>query len=316
MNTILVLGGSGSLGNTLIKRYKNNNHMVIFSRSENLHWQMRQEYGNDANISYILGDIRDKEAVEIAIFRFKPEKVLILSAIKHIDICENNVSECVKTNIIGIMNVVDVIYNNAMKNTISFLKTVLFVSTDKATSPVNAYGMCKSLSERLVVEKSQHVSSPKFVVVRYGNVLNSRGSLIPLFHKIGIDPDKPSFTVTDERMTRFFMTLDESVNLIHSALETGESGDTYVPNIDSYKISDIAKLFSEKYNKPVTYTGLRPGEKMYEALVNITEIGRTIIRNNIMIIKPCYKNIVGELTKEYTSDNSLGNIDNIKQYLE
>ena len=301
MKTLLIYGGSGSLGNTLIEYYKDLYNIVIYSRDENKHWLLRQKF---KNVTFVLGDIRDKNAVETSIFKFKPDTIIIASALKHIDQCENNINECIYTNIIGVQNIIDIIYNNALKNQIDFLEKVLFVSTDKACSPVNAYGMCKSLSERMVIEKSQYIEKPRFMVVRYGNVISSRGSLFPLFHEIGKAEDKTHFTITDDRMTRFFMTLEQSVKLIDTALMKGETGDTYIPRVKSYLIRDIAEMFSKKYNKPIIKTGLRPGEKLHETLINITESYRTISIGNNYVIKPCYRNDIVSNVKydEFSSD--------------
>jgi FlaA1/EpsC-like NDP-sugar epimerase len=148
--------------------------------------------------------------------------------------------------------------------------------------------------------------------VRYGNVINSRGSLIPVLEGIAKDPSKEFFSLTDIRMTRFFMTLKDSVKLIENTLKYGESGDTYVPkNIKSCKIHDLIRYFSEKYGKPIKVIGLKPGEKLNECLVNITEIHRTIESEDAYIIKPCYMAIPEEqlvLKKEFTSCDSLRNI--------
>ena len=315
MDTLLIFGGSGSLGHTLIKKYIDHYNIVIFSRDENKHWMMRQTFKDYPTIKWMLGCIRNKKSVENAIFTHNPHTIIIASALKHIDQCENNVSECIDTNVTGIRNIIDTIYMNACKNNIDFLKRVLFISTDKACSPVNVYGMCKSISERLVIEKSQYVKSPKFFVVRYGNVLNSRGSLLPLFKKIGTDDQYTHFIVTDYRMTRFFMTLDQSVELIDTALNEAESGDTYIPGVPSYKILDIAKLFSDKYGKPIKEGGLRPGEKLFEVLINITETGRTVKKGSNFIIKPCYKNIKGEKMEELTSDSNLQDASTLLQHI-
>lgn len=301
MKTLLIYGGSGSLGETLIETYKDLYNIVIYSRDENKHWLLRQKF---KNVTFILGDIRDKNAVETSIFKVKPNTVIIASALKHIDQCENNINECIYTNIIGVQNIVDIVYNNALKNQIDFLEKVLFVSTDKACSPVNAYGMCKSLSERMIIEKSQYIAKPKFMVVRYGNVISSRGSLFPLFHEIGKAYDKTHFTITDDRMTRFFMTLKQSVKLIDNALMEGETGDTYIPQVKSYLIRDIAEMFSKKYNKPIIKTGLRPGEKLHETLINITESYRTVSIGDNYVVKPCYRNDIVSNVKydEFSSD--------------
>ena len=313
MKTLLIMGGTGSLGHTLVKKYIDKYKIIIFSRDENKQWDMRKKF---PTITFVLGDIRDKNSIETTLFKFKPSTIIIASALKHIDQCENNINECINTNITGIQNVVDTIYNYALKGLIDFLEKVLFVSTDKACSPVNSYGMCKSLAERMVIEKSQYVESPKFVVVRYGNVINSRGSLFPLFHEIGKSPEKKYFTLTDKRMTRFFMTLDQSVKLIDMALEYGNSGDTYIPKVDCYTIYDIALLFSEKYHKPIEITGLRPGEKLHETLINITESYRTIVEGDNYIIKPCYQNVISNFTyEELSSNTNLSDIDIIKEYV-
>ena len=154
------------------------------------------------------------------------------------------------------------------------LETILFVSSDKACSPINVYGMCKALSETLLVEKSFYVKNFKFVNIRYGNVLNSRGSIIPLLHTIGKDDNKKYFTLTNENMTRFVMTLEQSVELIEYAILNGETGDTIIPNLVSMNIKDLIEIFSEKYNKPINNIGIKPGEKILESLINCSQSSR------------------------------------------
>jgi UDP-N-acetylglucosamine 4,6-dehydratase len=315
MKTLLIFGGSGSLGYSLIEKYKNIYKIIIVSRDETKHWIMKQIFVN-YNIIWELGCIRNKTRVEEIIFKHTPNIIIIASAMKHIDQCENSIDECINTNILGIQNIINTIYINSLKNQIGFLETVLFISTDKACSPVNAYGMCKALSERIIIEKSNLIKSPKMLVVRYGNVITSRGSLLPFFHDIGIDDNSVFFPVTDNRMTRFFMTLDDSIKLIDTAINEGKSGDTYIPIVKSYKILDIAEMFSKKYNKPIKETKLRPGEKLYEQLINLTEIGRTIKKDSNYIIKPCYKNIsTNELVNEYTSNNFISDVNELSKYI-
>jgi UDP-glucose 4-epimerase len=153
--------------------------------------------------------------------------------------------------------------------------------------------MCKALAETLVIEKSYYIKEFKFVNIRYGNVLNSRGSIIPLLHTIGKDDSKNFFTLTNEKMTRFVMTLEQSVDLIEYALIYGESGDTVIPKLISLKLFDLIQIFSEKYNKPVKITGLRPGEKMLESLISETQAMRLIKKDNgYMHIKPPYQNLL------------------------
>lgn len=314
---ILILGGSGSLGHALTNRYLGSNKLYIFSRGENTQWQMKQTFKNHPDLTFFIGDIRDEKRLENCLFRFQPNIIIIAAALKHIDMCENNISECIDTNVNGIQNVVKLITTNAMQNAIPFLHTVVFISTDKACSPVNSYGMCKSLSERIVVENTSFLQSPKFINVRYGNVISSRGSIIPLYKNMANDPTCTSFPVTHPDMTRFFMTLDESVNLIEHAILFGSAGDTVIPkNIFSCRILDVARYFSEKYKKPVAITKIRPGEKLHETLINYTESLRTIDAGSYYIIKPTYMDIVSNIVVtfpfgEFNSTNTLCSPDKI-----
>ena len=276
-NTILIFGGTGSLGYEFVQRYISSNAIYNYSRDECKHWKMKLDFNNNPNLHFIIGDIINKNKVEETLMRVKPNIIIIASAMKHIDQCEYNSDQALNTNLLGVKNILDSVekYQNNLEN---ILKTVLFVSSDKACSPINIYGMCKALSESLVVEKSYYIKTINFVNIRYGNVLNSRGSIIPLLHVIGNDSEKKYFTLTNENMTRFVMTLENSVDLIEHSLINGESGDTIIPKLISMKVKDLLELFSEKYNKPIKITGLRPGEKLLESLINKTQSGR--IKNN------------------------------------
>jgi UDP-N-acetylglucosamine 4,6-dehydratase/5-epimerase len=236
------------------------------------------------NLHFIIGDISDSARLRTTLNRIKPNRIIVAAALKHIDICEYNTYESIKTNVNGIQNVMECITNSVRPE----LECVLFVSTDKACSPVNVYGMCKALSERIVIEKSLDKSHVRYVVVRYGNVLSSRGSLLPKFHSIGRDPEKDCFTVTHPDMTRFFMSLEQSVDLIDHALNNGKTGYTYIPDLPSYSILDIAKIYSEMYDMPIVYTGLRPGEKMHEELINEMEMRRAVREDGCFAIRPPY----------------------------
>jgi UDP-N-acetylglucosamine 4,6-dehydratase/5-epimerase len=309
MEKILLLGGTGSLGHTLTKRFLARFIIYIYSRDENKQWLMKLKFDNHPHLFFIIGDIADKARLEHTLYKCSPNYIIIAAALKHIDICEYNTYECIKTNIIGIQNCVNCIATASLDMTCA-LKTVLFVSSDKACSPVNVYGMCKAISERIVIEKSLDMDNPKFVVVRYGNVLNSRGSLLPKFHYIGSDSSKEAFTVTDEKMTRFFMTLEESVNLIEYSLFHGENGVTYVPLVKSYRILDLAKYFSQLYKKPIKFTGIRPGEKMHETLINDMELRRSffIAENKIWAIFPPYQGTKTNFENsggQYSSDTNI-----------
>ena len=304
METMLIIGGTGSLGHSLVRRLMHIYKIVIMSRDENKQWAMRKKY---PGLVYIIGDMRDKIRLESILFRVKPNKIIIAGALKHIDICEHNVDECISTNIIGIQNTINTIAENAAKNLLPDLNTVVFISTDKATSPVNVYGMCKAICERMVAEKSLYLKQPRFLSVRYGNVLSSRGSLFPLFHDIGQDDSKDCFPVTNSEMTRFFMHLDESIDLILKSIEYGESGDTFIPKVRSYRIVDIANRFSKRYGKPIKVIGNRPGEKLHECLINESEKYRTLQKESYYVIKPCYQNLQSnvDFPGEYTSEFSL-----------
>lgn len=313
---ILIFGGTGSLGECFVKKYINNNVIYNVSRDENKHWNMRLNFDNHKNLNFIICDIINKSKVNEIICRVKPHIIIIASAMKHIDQCEYNMEQSINTNLLGVKNILDSVEINReyLKD---ILEVVLFVSSDKACSPVNAYGMCKSLSECLVVEKSYYIKEFRFVNIRYGNVLNSRGSIIPYLHKIGNDTEKEYYTLTDERMTRFIMTLEQSVDLIEYTIENGKTGDTVIPECKSMYCRDLFKLFSEKYNKDIKIVGCRPGEKLYESLINDTQSLRLNKNNNYYHIQSSFnKEIIKSITIDsYTSNDNILSIEELKQYL-
>jgi UDP-glucose 4-epimerase len=287
---ILLFGGSGSLGNKFIQTYLDKNWIVNYSRDECKHWKMSLKYKSD-RLSFIIGDIRDSLRVESAILREQPHIIVIMAALKHIDRCEYAIEECTKTNFIGPLNILNAIEAN--NDRLTQLETIVFVSTDKACEPTNVYGMAKAMSESAIVEKSLFIKNRKFVNIRYGNVLNSRGSIIPILHEKGKDCDVNEFTLTHPDMTRFVMTLEQSVALIEHAILYAESGDTVIPELISMKLIDLMEIFSEKYSKPILITGLRPGEKMLESLISETQSMRLVNGpNGYMYIKPPYKNLL------------------------
>lgn len=312
---IITFGGSGSLGNHIVQRYIKNNVVYVYSRDEAKHWKMSIDYSRNPNLRFIIGDIRDYNKVQQTLLRIQPDIVIMAAALKHIDRCEYESNECIATNLLGTQNVLNVIetFQNVLK-----VKSVCFVSTDKACSPVNIYGMSKAISECLMVEKAKEVHNIKFVTVRYGNVLNSRGSIIPMLHDIGKNDSYKSYSITDRRMTRFVMTLEQSVDLIEHALTKAESGDIVIPKLISCKIIDLIELFSEKYNKPIIESDLRPGEKMLESLINETQAMRLHFGDEgYMYIKPAYKNIMtNNDIKDYNSKLNPLNKEEIKDFLE
>jgi FlaA1/EpsC-like NDP-sugar epimerase len=301
---ILIYGGTGSLGHEITTRYLDTNSITNYSRDESKHWKMKLKYNNHKNLSFIIGDIRDKDRVKDSLLKVKPNIVIIAAAMKHIDQCELATHECIQTNLIGIKNILDSI--NELQEHVHLkdvLETVCFISTDKACSPVNIYGMAKAMSETLVVEKSFFIKHIKFVSVRYGNVLNSRGSIIPILHQVGKDNRVKEFKLTHQDMTRFVMTLEQSVDLIEHAILKAESGDIVIPQLISMNVKDIIEIFSEIYNKPYVVSGLRPGEKMLESLINETQSIRMYVdTDGYHIIRPHYVGkIINNDPKEYNS---------------
>lgn len=297
---IMIFGGSGSLGNALIRRYLSDNKIINYSRDECKHWKMSLIY-KSPNLGFIIGDIRDYDRVETSLLKENPDIIIIAAALKHIDRCEYAVSECIKTNFMGPTNVLNAVEKNSDR--LFNLKSVVFISTDKACSPINAYGMSKALGEKMVIEKSLNISKIKFVTVRYGNVLNSRGSIIPILHEKGSDPNCKEFVLTHDQMTRFVMTLDQSVDLIEHAIIHAESGDIVIPSLISMNVKDLIEIFSEKYSKSYRLDKLRPGEKILESLINESQsMSMTTGKDGYYYIKPPYKNIcIESQARDYNS---------------
>lgn len=268
---ILIFGGTGSLGQSLIRRFSSNNELILFSRDEAKHWTLKNTLPKNSNVTFMVGDVRDKIRVQEALIHSSPSIVIMASALKQVDTCELSPYESIQTNLLGIKHIVDCVSLLGYK--IPSLKTVLMISTDKACAPTNVYGMCKAIAERIVTSESKYSNSIKFLGVRYGNVLESRGSIIPLFkHQI---QNSQCLTITHKEMTRFIMTLDQSIDLIQKTILDGKSGEIWIPNIKSMRILDLAEIFSEKFNKPIKVTGIRPGEKLHEDLISPPESIRT-----------------------------------------
>jgi FlaA1/EpsC-like NDP-sugar epimerase len=311
--TIMIFGGSGSLGNQLITAYINDNNMVNYSRDENKHWLMELKYGSP-KLKNIIGDIRNFDKVQQSIIRTNPHIIIVAAALKHIDRCEFESDECIATNISGLQNVLKTIEINRIN--VSNLETICFISTDKACSSVNIYGMSKAICESLMVEKSRYIKDLKFVVVRYGNILNSRGSIIPILNERGRDEKCTQFTLTDPRMTRFIMTLDDSVELIEYAILSGMSGEIVIPKLRAMYIKDLMDIFSEKYKKPVVTTGLRPGEKLNESLINETQSMRTQTKGTYHHIQPTYNvTVVNDTSYDYNSGQNIITKSELFEYL-
>ena len=292
---IMILGGTGALGKTLLKRYYNSNEILIFSRDEHKHVDLLKEYDN---IESNLGDVRDKNSIRNSINQFKPHIVINAAALKHVPICEDNSIESVKTNILGHQNVIECVSES------KGIETLIFVSTDKACKPINVYGMCKAISERLYVNFAEKQKDIKVVLVRYGNVLESTGSVIPYFKSL-LNKDLDYLPITDEKMTRFLLTLEQATELIDWAyFHTESHGKIAIPKIKSLKIVDIAKALGKFYGKEnieLREIGIRPGEKIHEEMISDEEWMRTEEYENFLISTD---NIRNE-QKSYNSYDSL-----------
>jgi len=266
--TLLITGGTGSFGNAVLDRFLETNikEIRIFSRDEKKQDDMRQLYLND-KIKYYIGDTRDKRSLDAAMRGV--DYVFQAAALKQVPSCEFFPMEAVRTNVMGCENVLDSALENGVKN-------VIVLSTDKAVYPINAMGMSKALSEKVMVAKSRNLngSGTTFCGTRYGNVMASRGSVIPLFVE-QIKKGEP-ITITDPNMTRFMMTLQDAVTLVLYAFENGENGDIFVQKAPAATIEVLAKALVKLYNakSEIKVIGTRHGEKLFETLVNREEMAK------------------------------------------
>lgn len=276
---VLITGGTGSFGKqftqTVLTRH-NPKKVIIFSRDEFKQHEMAKDFPESRYpIRYFLGDIRDKDRLSRAFEGV--DYVIHAAALKQVPALEYNPTEAVKTNIVGADNIVDAAIDKSVKK-------VIALSTDKAVNPVNLYGATKLAAEKIFIAANAYAGEKvKFAVVRYGNVIGSRGSIIPLFLNIKRS-SKNEFPITDMRMTRFWITLDEGVDLVLKALEEAEGGEIYVPMAPSMKISDLAKAIDP--DRKCKIIGIRPGEKIHESLISEDESHNTKIFKGMYVILP------------------------------
>ena len=295
METILIFGGTGCLGKYLIQKYLNQYKIVNYSRDEHKHWNLDQEIGV-GKVKHIIGDAGDATQVKNTLIQYNPTKIFILHALKHVDRCQENLHSCIQVNLLSVKNVLDCIHE--LTDRLTHLQEVLFTSTDKAPSPINAYGMCKGICEELMIEKARYIPGIKFIVVRYGNVLNSTSSLLPTLLKNTSDV----YYLTDERMTRFWMTIEQACDTIEYAIEYGESGEVIIPKLKSFYIKDMIQFVANLKNKKIEKMGLRPGERLYETLINDTQSIRSIDKGSYYHIQPYYKKI--EMVEPFVYDSN------------
>lgn len=275
---ILITGGTGSFGKqfvkTILSRY-NPNKIIIYSRDELKQYEMAQRF-NDPCMRYFIGDVRDKERLISAMNGV--DYVVHAAALKHVPIAEYNPMECIKTNINGAQNVIDA----SLQCNVS---RVIALSTDKAASPINLYGATKLASDKLFVAANNIRGGKdiRFAVVRYGNVLGSRGSVVPFFQKL-INDGVTELPITDERMTRFWITLQEGVDFVLKNFQRMHGGETFIPKIPSMKVVDVATTIAP--NMPHKNVGIRPGEKMHEVMCPRDDSHLTLEFHDHYVIKP------------------------------
>ena len=269
--TILITGGTGSFGRCLAKKLLTEDEchkVIIFSRDEWKQWEMKQSelIYSHPKIRYFLGDVRDSDRLYRAFNGV--DYVIHAAALKQVPAAEYNPTEFIKTNVMGAMNIIDQAINAGVRK-------VIALSTDKAVNPINLYGASKLCSDKLFVAGNSYVGArgyPIFSVVRYGNVANSRGSVIPYWQKL-IKEGVSQLPITDERMTRFWITLDQSVDFVLSSFSQMRGGEIYVPKIPSVRITDLAKALAP--HLPWKFTGIREGEKLHELMIGVEDSRHT-----------------------------------------
>src|SRR5689334_1430091 len=315
---VLVTGGTGSFGKKFIKilqEEKQPKKIIIFSRDELKQHEMQVGGYNQENLRYFIGDIRDRERLVRAMHGV--DIVVHAAALKQVPACEYNPMEAIKTNIMGTANVVEAALDAGVKK-------VLMVSTDKAVSPANLYGATKLAGEKLTIQSNAYAggSATRFSCVRYGNVVGSRGSVVPLFLK---QRESGSVTITDDRMTRFWLSLDQGVQFVIDCIEQMEGGEVFVPKIPSTKVTDLAHAIAPQAQ--IDTIGIRPGEKLHEVLISEDEPRHTVELDKMFVVQPAEATWFGYSWKDkgrvlkegfsYSSDNNSEwlDVEGIKKYI-
>lgn len=326
----MVTGGTGSLGQTLVRRLLAGEmgkpaQITVFSRDEAKQHYMRLEflhrqaatddiiYQNSQDLlNFRIGDVRDHSSLLSAMR--EADVVFHAAALKQVPSCEYFPFEAILTNIYGAQNVVRAIRENNLP-----VETVVGISTDKACKPINVMGMTKALQERVLIEANRDCPNTSFNCVRYGNVIASRGSIVPLFVE-QIRQNK-SITITLPEMTRFLLSLDQAVDTVFAVISNGKRGETFVPKVDAAKITDVAKALMGEKNLPIEFTGIRPGEKVHEIMVSEEECFRTVERGGYYVILPVLpelreeKDFTPALTSEYSSKDANVSVEELKVLL-
>ncbi|MBA3632975.1 MAG: polysaccharide biosynthesis protein [Acidobacteria bacterium] len=327
---ILVTGGTGSLGQTLVNRLLTGEigkpaRITVFSRDEAKQHYMRLEFMHKRTatddviyqdsqdiLNFRIGDVRDYSAL-LGAMR-EADVVFHAAALKQVPSCEYFPFEAILTNIVGAQNVTRAIRENNLP-----VEKVVGISTDKACKPINVMGMTKALQERVLIEANRDCPDTSFVCVRYGNVIASRGSIVPLFVE-QVRKNQP-LTVTLEEMTRFLLSLDRAVDTVFAAITEGFRGETYVPKVAAAKMIDVAKAIMGEKDLPIVFTGIRPGEKIHEIMVSEEECFRTAERGDYYVILPVLpelrdgKDFSPALESEYSSKDKNISIEELKVLL-
>jgi UDP-N-acetylglucosamine 4,6-dehydratase len=277
-SSVLITGGTGSLGKALVRHlleHEKVRRIAIFSRDELKQLHMRNEFNDDSRLRWFLGDIRDIERLKRAFHNV--DYVFHAAALKQVDTGEYNPMEFIKTNVLGSQNVIDACIETGVKR-------VVALSTDKASSPINLYGATKLTADKLFIAANNYSFSygTTFSVVRYGNVMGSRGSVVPFFEKLA-DEGKP-LPITDLRMTRFWISIEQAVSFVVDSLKMMSGGELYVPRIPSMKIIDLAKAVAPEAE--LEEVGMRPGEKLHEEMISADDSRRTIILDDRFLVMP------------------------------
>ncbi len=315
---VLVTGGTGSFGKKFIEillRDCNPKKVIVFSRDELKQYEMQVKGFNQPNLRYFIGDVRDRERLTRAMHGV--DIVVHAAALKQVPACEYNPMEAIKTNIMGSSNVVEAALDAGVKK-------VLALSTDKAVNPVNLYGATKLAAEKLTVQSNAYAggSATRFSCVRYGNVVGSRGSVVPLFLK---QRENGKVTITDDRMTRFWLSLEQGVRFVINCIEQMEGGEVFVPKIPSTKVTDLARAIAP--DAELEIIGIRPGEKLHEVLISEDEARHTVELDKMFVVQPAEAiwfgyswQAKGKLLNDgfrYSSDNNTEwlDIEGIKKFI-
>ena len=282
VSNYLITGGTGSLGRALVRKLLANSsvrRIVVFSRDELKQYEFRQEVGHDPRVRFFIGDVREEKRLARAMHGV--DFVIHTAALKQVDAAEYNPYEFIQTNIVGSQNVIESAISSGVKK-------VIALSTDKASSPINLYGATKLAADKLFQSANHYSMSygTAFSVVRYGNVLGSRGSIVPHFKSLAAKGE--SLPVTDFRMTRFWITLDQAVDFVLSCLESMEGGELFVPKIPSVKITDLIEAVAPGCK--THEVGIRPGEKLHEEMISEDDSRRTVEQSDRFVITPTIAN--------------------------